>query len=185
MDFLIAGLQTIGRFHGHSYTLKELNPKKFQQIVNEIVKIRYPVNEKDRCPIYVENVNLRVSRLTLTLKSRTTIIDPDFVNKIIKLFEDCYTNVLVKSAKPREPLATIVHGDCTINNILFRRRTKDVADDGNDNGTLEGMLVDFAMIMYSSPATDVSTFLYMSASRHVVKERFRCVYNRHIRRLQQ
>lgn len=109
-------------------------------------------------------LNMRIPRVTRALRARG--YDPDFTDKIAVLFEDCLPNVLMKCVEPIEPLATIVHGDCTINNILFRFK-----DNGPAGKELQAMLIDFALLMYSSPATDTSNFIYLSCSREDIKYR--------------
>lgn len=161
LDYVIAGLRAIARFHGNTYAMKEQAPKKFHQILKDIINVRY--KEDPVCVPYKEHVNSRIKRVVRTLRKRG--YDPDFTEQMASLFEDCFANVLLRCVRPVEPLATIIHGDCTINNVLFQK-----IQYGTD-GYLKAMLVDFAMILYSMPSIDIATFVYMSCSREDIKER--------------
>ncbi|XP_014217797.1 uncharacterized protein LOC106646267 isoform X2 [Copidosoma floridanum] len=167
-DYLAAGLRSLARFHGRTYTLKELRPAKFREIVGGIINIRYDPLDERKTAVYAKNVNKRVARVSRALTRSTRLVSEEdrvFTAEVARLLENCHSNVMMRSVEPREPLATIVHGDCTVNNMLFRW--------SESLARREAMLVDFALVMYSSPATDVSTFLYMSASRLDLKTRFR------------
>lgn len=67
---------------------------------------------------------------------------------------------------PRNELAVICHGDFTSNNILFR----------NTDDCYETKLIDFAQLKYSSPAIDLSTFLYLSCDNDV-RNNFDVIFN--------
>lgn len=156
LDYVLAGLQTIARFHSYTYAMKEEMPEKFYQIVSDIKLVRY---DKDNvCVPLMENANTRLSRITRVLHARG--YDPKFTNQLEDLFKDCYNKVLMRCVKPVEPLATIVHGDCTQNNIMFRNV---------DTGGFKAMLIDFQLMMYSTPAADVSVCVYMCLSREDIK----------------
>lgn len=161
LDYVIESLKSIARFHGNTYTLKARSLKNFNDTANKIIKIRYDdvLNEKFR-----DGCNKVVSHVTRSLRARDD--DSEFTEKIAKLFEDSLSNVLMKCVKSVEPLATICHGDCTVNNILFRLQED---DEGSVDEKLKAMLIDFSLVMYSSPATDVSTFIYLSCSREDIK----------------
>ena len=158
LEYMIAGLQAIARFHANTYALKEKRRDEFDNIVKDIDMVRYNKN-----PVNVglkDTVDLRMKRVIKTLIARN--YDSDFTQKMVTLFDECFCKVMMRCVEPHEPLATIVHGDCTINNMLYRRKEQ--------SQELEVMLIDFALLMYCSPATDVSTFIYMSCSREDIRE---------------
>ncbi|OXU20743.1 hypothetical protein TSAR_008676 [Trichomalopsis sarcophagae] len=151
MDYVLAGLQTIARFHGLTYAIKEEMPEKFYQIVKNIKLVRY---DKDNVYMpHIETVNSRILRVVKGLKARNE--DLKFTKQIEDLFKDAYHKVLIRCVEPVEPLATIVHGDCTQNNVMFRKV---------DPGGFQAILIDFQLMMYTSPAADVSVWIYMCLS---------------------
>jgi len=62
---------------------------------------------------------------------------------------------LVDLLQPKEPLAVLCHGDFCRNNILFRY------DSGKP---CDAVLCDFQDLKYSSPAIDLSLFMYLNTS---------------------
>ncbi|KAJ8669698.1 hypothetical protein QAD02_000957 [Eretmocerus hayati] len=172
LDYVMAGLRAIANFHACTYAMKEKTPGKFHKIVKKIVNTRYnnpPLNES-----FVSNLHNRLRRVTRAL-SRRNDCEVDFIHKISSILEDCFTQVMLKTVQPVEPLATIVHGDCTINNVMFRKSIEKGRGE-----MLEAMLIDFALMIYSSPAIDISTFIYLSCSREDIKkntEKFIKIYH--------
>ncbi|XP_058807571.1 uncharacterized protein LOC131673539 [Phymastichus coffea] len=158
IHYIAAGLKAIGRFHGHIYAIKEKDPEMYCEIIKTTCRIRYRNDSNDK-KLKVD-VDGKFQRLLRALRDRNR--DPEFNKVICKAFKKPYNDILTKCAEPIEPLAIIVHGDCTMNNILYRT---------SNDGEIESMLIDFGLLMHSSPATDVSTFLYMSAKREDIRDR--------------
>lgn len=158
IDYIIAGLQSIARFHGNSYGIKEKSPDKFHQILKDIIIVRYndnPINEG-----WMKSINSRLKRMPQIIRERN--LHPKFTEEAVSLFDDVY-KVMMKTVKPIEPLATVIHGDVTINNIMYS------TVETSQGKHLKAMLVDFALLMYSSPSVDISHFLYMCCSREDIK----------------
>ncbi|XP_047991818.1 uncharacterized protein LOC125230635 isoform X2 [Leguminivora glycinivorella] len=64
--------------------------------------------------------------------------------------------------------SAICHGDCWINNILFKvKGTRPV----------EVMFVDYQLSRYASPVSDISYFLYMSTDRELLSQHYETLIN--------
>ncbi|KAH0539258.1 uncharacterized protein LOC123260104 [Cotesia glomerata] len=154
-EYVIAAMQAIGRFHGMSYTMKVRQPEKFAEIVGNLMEYRYSPGET-----FGTFINLVSVRPVEYLRKKN--YDPVFLDKMEGFLSNAFDTVMMKAVTPKEPLATLCHGDFTRSNIFFREK----------NGSLETMLIDFAMLRYSSPSIDVSTFLYLNCSTKDRNERF-------------
>jgi thiamine kinase-like enzyme len=146
--------------------MKESQFDVFSDIVKNIINLRYS-DENATSNKFFRSISVFSKRVIRTLRKRN--YDPIFTKKIEALFDDGFSSIMMECVKPIEPLATIIHGDCTINNILFRMHGNEETE------SLEAMLVDFALIMYSSPALDIVTFIYMCCPRMYLKENFEYV----------
>lgn len=154
-EYVIAAMQAIGRFHGMSYAMKVRQPEKFAEIVGNLMEYRYSPGET-----FGMFINLVSVRPVEYLRKKN--YDPAFLDKMESFLSNAFDTVMMEAVNPKEPLATLCHGDFTRSNIFFREK----------NGGLETMLIDFAMLRYSSPSIDVSTFLYLNCSTKDRNERF-------------
>ncbi|XP_011705637.1 PREDICTED: uncharacterized protein LOC105460843, partial [Wasmannia auropunctata] len=89
--------------------------------------------------------------------------DTVFCDKMEALLSNAFDEVMMKTVQPLEPLATLCHGDFTLNNILFKTE---------GDGQHRPMLIDFALIRYSTPVIDLSTHLFLCCSNEVRKNKF-------------
>lgn len=154
-EYVIAGVQEIGRFHAMGYIMKARDPVKFFKIVGEIQESRYVYD--DWQPQFINFIAKRPIEWL-----RKEKYDSKFCDKMEHFLENTFDNIMMDAIEVKEPLAVFCHGDFTRNNILFRK-TQD---------SLEGKLIDFAMLRYASPSIDLSTFLYLSVSNIDRKHRF-------------
>ncbi|XP_063383484.1 uncharacterized protein LOC134669787 [Cydia fagiglandana] len=80
---------------------------------------------------------------------------------------DGHILAILKTPPPLQ-YSTICHGDCWINNILFKNQ-----------GTrpVEVMFVDYQLSRYASPVSDISYFLYMSTERELLSQHYETLIN--------
>ncbi|XP_058807556.1 uncharacterized protein LOC131673528 [Phymastichus coffea] len=164
LDYIVAGLKSIAKFHAHSYVIKEKEPEKFQKCIQSLHDSRFkenPINEKFR-----NIINERVKRATQKIRARND--NSELTKKMCNILDDAFVNVMIECVRQKEPLCTIIHGDCTINNLLYRWQKKDKED-----LQLEAMLIDFGLLMHSSPNIDIVTLLYMTCRREDIRDRAR------------
>ncbi|XP_034943868.1 uncharacterized protein [Chelonus insularis] len=158
-EYTISAMQAIGRFHGMGYVMKTRKPKEFFDVVDNIQESRYIPGDK-----FNQFVNLIATRPVEWMRKHN--YDPHFIDIMEKHLSDAFTNVQVDAIRPIEPLAVLCHGDFTRNNVFFRKTETGISS----------MLIDFAMLRYSSPAIDTSTFLYLNVSRTDRNERFNEIF---------
>ncbi|XP_065365871.1 uncharacterized protein pkm [Calliphora vicina] len=80
-----------------------------------------------------------------------------------------------------EPYSVICHGDCWINNVMFKQENGKVVD---------ARLIDWQIMRYSSPIIDIMYFLMSSTTREFRKQHFQqvlhgyhCAVQEHIKKL--
>lgn len=83
-----------------------------------------------------------------------------WIPKVKKIFENVRK---VRDLPPREPFATVTHGDMWINNTMVKFQNK---------LPVSNKLVDFQVCDYKSPATDLFFFLFTSVQLSVLQEDF-------------
>ncbi|KYN07504.1 hypothetical protein ALC62_01706 [Cyphomyrmex costatus] len=159
MEYTLAAMRELGRFHGKGYVMKQLQPDKFFDIVEQIQEVRYTKRFTDN--IYKFACNIKALRAVEYLRSQGH--DEIFCNKMEAFLSNAFDKVMIKTVEPLEPLATLCHGDFTISNILFNTE---------DNGQYRPMLIDFALIRYSTPVVDLSTYLYLCCSNEIRRNKF-------------
>ena len=146
-EYVFAAINEIARMHAITYTMKEREPEKFHEVINEIQESRMFAGEWMQ--IFVDAIATRPIEWL-----RKNNCGTEFCDKMEKFLGNGFAEGILPAAKPVEPLATLIHGDFTRNNVFFRKI----------DGKLEAMLIDFALIRYSSPAIDIATFLYLNCS---------------------
>ncbi|XP_072761563.1 uncharacterized protein [Anoplolepis gracilipes] len=157
LEYILAAMREMGRFHAKGYVMKEQQRKKFFDIVEQLQEIRY--NESDdiqRC-----TVNIISNRAVEYLRNQGH--DAIFCDKMEAVLSNAFNSVMIKTVTPTEPLSTLCHGDFTLGNTLFKKE---------DDGQLRAILIDFAVLRYSTPVVDLSTFLCLACSNELRKDKF-------------
>ena len=155
LEYTVAAIREIARFHTKGYVMKERNRDEFFDFVRTIQEVRY---ESDPENIIKLVINSSMNRGVDYLRDHGH--GGEFYDKLRSKFENGYQTVMLEIVKPEEPLATLCHGDFTLNNTFFKR----------EDGELKVMLIDFAMIRYGSPVIDLSTFLSLHCAEELDKD---------------
>lgn len=163
MEYILAAMREIGEFHAKGYALKYNSPKKFHEIVKNIQESRYEHREKNAFPTLVNNL---MPRIIKCLRERN--YEQLFCDKAEEFFGNAFDNCM-RAALDGEniKLATLCHGDFTIDNVFFKE---------TESG-IKAMLIDFAMLSYGSPAIDISTFIYLSMTPNDIRTNFHQVFD--------
>ncbi|XP_028047031.2 uncharacterized protein LOC114254613 [Monomorium pharaonis] len=156
LEYTLAAMRELGRFHGKGYAMKELRPKEFFDFVARLQKVRY-VKEKNVFEIIFNTFGTRGVEYL-----RRQGHDATFCDKMEALLSKGY-EVMMKTVEPLEPLSTLCHGDFTLSNVLFKTEK---------NGQYRAMFIDFALIMYATPVVDLSTYLCICCSNEERREKF-------------
>ncbi|KYM97662.1 hypothetical protein ALC62_11653 [Cyphomyrmex costatus] len=157
LEYTLAAMREMGRFHGKGYVMKELQKEKFFNIVEQFQESRFEKSNET----FKLLVDSQAMRAVEYLRSHN--YDAVFCDKMEAVLSNAYDQVLMKIVKPLEPLSTLCHGDFTLNNVLFKME---------DNGRRSAMLIDFAMCMYSTPVVDLSTCLGLCCWHEAMKDKF-------------
>ncbi|XP_024877833.1 uncharacterized protein LOC112458440 [Temnothorax curvispinosus] len=155
-EYTLAAMRELGRFHGKGYVMKELQREKFFDIVARLQEPRYAKG-------YVMEACFNVTATRSLEYLRRQGYDAAFCDRMEAILTNAFDEVMMKIIKPLEPLATMCHGDFLLNNILFK------ADEG---GRYRAMLIDFALIRYSTPVVDLSTYFYNCCWNEEIREKF-------------
>lgn len=153
LDYVLAAIREMARFHACAYAVKEHRPDEFFAFVDEIQDPRF---YKDTSLKIIFNMTANRSVEFLRKQGR----DQRLCDKLDARLENVYDDLILKYIAVEEPLATLCHGDFTINNTLFKKI----------NGELRAMLIDFALIKYGSPILDLSTFLNLHCASDLDKD---------------
>lgn len=158
LEYTLAAVREIGRFHGKGYVMKQLQQEKFFAIVEQLQETRYDrMIDND----HIVFINITATRAVEYLRNHS--YDVTFCDKMEALLSKAFDEVMLKTVKPREPLSTLCHGDFLLNNILFKTE--------NDE-QYRAMLIDFALLRYTTPVIDLSTYLCLCCSNEVRKDKF-------------
>lgn len=168
LEYTLSAFRGIARFHARAYAMKTQRRDEFFDLVKNIHEPRYYPNSQVKIAI-----NGTAIRSTQYLRKQD--YDARFCDEVESQFQRAYENVVVKAIVPEEPLATLCHGDFTINNMLFKK----------DSGKLKAMLIDFALIRYGSPILDLSTFLCLHCAKRIDKTMLDIVLKEYHETLQQ
>lgn len=155
MDYTIAAIEELARFHAKGYVMKERRRSEFFDIVENIHENRFTNNSETSIQCIVDDTAIRSIEF---LRERGH--DKEFCAKMFPFFEDTYENVLLKCIAAEEPLATLCHGDFTVNNTFFKE----------EDGKVKAMFIDFAMIRYGSPVIDLSSYLCLHCPETLDKD---------------
>ncbi|XP_039304163.1 uncharacterized protein LOC105202091 [Solenopsis invicta] len=158
LEYTLAVMRELGRFHGKGYVMKERQREKFFDIVARIQHVRYIKRVGN---LYEHHLNIKTLRVIEYLRNQG--YDAIFCDKMEALLSNAFDEVMMKSVQPSEPLATLCHGDFTLSNMLFKTE---------DDGQYRLLLIDFALITYSTPVIDICTYLFICCSNEVRKDKF-------------
>jgi len=161
LEYTLAVMSELGRFHGKGYYMKEHRRKELFAVVDQLQEVRFYGDNK--ITLHALKVFIDIFTIQSVNYLRRQNYDPVFCDKMDVLFSDAFTNVLMKLVQPLEPLSTFCHGDLTINNVLFKMES---------DGKYRAMFLDFALIRYATPVIDFSTYLCICCSTDVRREKF-------------
>ncbi|XP_011641164.1 uncharacterized protein LOC105429712 [Pogonomyrmex barbatus] len=158
LEYVLAVVREIGRFHGKGYAMKELQPEKFFDIVSRLQEVRYFNTSMN---MYKDICNIYAPRAVEYLRRQG--YDTVFCDKMEAVLANAFDEVMMKMVEPLEPLSTLCHGDVTLDNILFGTK---------NDGQVRAMLIDFALLRYSTPVIDLSTYLHIGCPNELRKDKF-------------
>ncbi|CAG2055219.1 unnamed protein product [Timema podura] len=154
LDHTCLVLRALAKLHAMSLAMLEEDPSSFKHLDEHF----FTVENKDMIShTYIKPVKASVLLLRQC---------PEFEHLADRLEEMYATFIddLIKTVKSDDtPLSVLNHGDCWVNNILFKYSP--------DTGIVEDIrFLDFQISRFSSPVLDLHYFLYSSVRYDVLKD---------------
>ncbi|XP_019846596.2 uncharacterized protein LOC105228300 isoform X2 [Bactrocera dorsalis] len=155
-------MRTYAKLHALSFAIKDQQPKALDKF-RKIEDIFLQHKDVSNLNIYFEGLK-RTALACLEQESDKyrQILDKFFKRPFFEIFSD-----LIDGNK-YEPYAVLCHGDCWNNNLMFKMEDTDVV-------TMR--LLDWQLLRYSSPISDVMYFIFTCTTRKFRKAHYGDVLN--------
>ncbi|XP_055605910.1 uncharacterized protein LOC129754074 [Uranotaenia lowii] len=147
-------MQTLGRFHALSLALKDQQPDKFHLLVKNVEETYYAQRLKPWYNNFIK-VQIGIARDAIGQEYGGTELE----KKVEKFFDCDLYDKMVYLTHTRNQNSVINHGDCWMPNFLFRYDANGVP--------VAVKMIDFQLARYSSPALDISFFIYSCTTQEL------------------
>ncbi|XP_046834812.1 uncharacterized protein LOC124431225 [Vespa crabro] len=161
-------LKALAGFHALSLTLRETRPEEFLKLSNPndgkgIQEVLFRIENEDWYRQYYKTAaNNAIRMVSDGLPACMEHRREEIMEKLNAFLNDnVFFRTMSELAAAQGPLTVFCHGDCWINNILFR--------DQQDSETEDIYLVDFQLSRVGSLALDLANLLYCCTSGEVRK----------------
>ncbi|XP_076678492.1 uncharacterized protein LOC143374326 isoform X2 [Andrena cerasifolii] len=146
----LLAMRGLGKFHASSVALCEKEPKQKSNYRKGICNEEHP---KEITEFFTGGVLALAKEV-----EQWSELDKSYAEKLRAISSRLYSHV-AKAVKRRDDQFNVInHGDCWVNNMLFRYE---------DGKPVQHIFVDFQMCVYTSPAIDLLYFLSTSPAAQV------------------
>ncbi|XP_052866192.1 uncharacterized protein LOC128272426 [Anopheles cruzii] len=142
-------MRALGRFHALSLAMKEQESDRFHTIVQQHVEETYYAARLKPWYNNFLQVQINIAKDAVRREFAST----EFERKVAGFFDCDLYDRMVYLTHTRNQNSVINHGDCWMPNFLFHGETPAVR------------IIDFQLARYSSPALDISFFVYSCTSQ--------------------
>lgn len=119
LDYVLLAVTELGQFHGEMYAMKHTDEHKFKSILDKLKEPRWAVDHiQEGYNAQLEAGPIRAVKVLKESVLRSKV-DEELLEKLLEYVKVPLT-FFKKALKPREPLATLCHGDYLRNNIAFK-----------------------------------------------------------------
>lgn len=108
-------LKELGKFHGISLAMKHQDPQKFYELTSPLRECSFFVDTV-RQTLGVEIFDQRLQLIAESLKNDGRREDADKIDLVRKDIPD----ILFRYTDPKDSHSVVLHGDCWLNNIMFK-----------------------------------------------------------------
>ncbi|XP_063224834.1 uncharacterized protein LOC134532339 [Bacillus rossius redtenbacheri] len=150
-------IKYLARFHATTLAVKLQKPDVFSRTVLkacEAFKIRWLTKEKDEVRVLTFVESLRIIPICQQ--------NIDILKEHARKYVEYSHNDTIET--PKQPFATIVHNDLWTNNIMFKYSSEEESE------PLDVKMLDFQVVRYGSPISDVIFFLSTSTEKGIVSQ---------------
>ncbi|KAK4884397.1 hypothetical protein RN001_000668 [Aquatica leii] len=161
-EHIVLVLKEYGKFHALSYALRERKPQVFSELISNTVEDYFTGQAWNTLKLPIQ---MTLQKAIKTINS----IEHEVLHKKMASFLNKVTETLKKVLKVETPTKydVIGHGDCWINNILFKYENIE-----NPNFPTKICFIDWQFSRVGSPALDISYFLFTSTDTILRKKHY-------------
>lgn len=164
-------MKELGKMHAVSFAIRDQEPEKFKEFMQRISKFHVEINKS---PGAHQLQKSHIDRAIRSLDPSETVLIERMEN-----LKSTYGDILKDATSNTncEPFGVLIHGDCWINNLLFRY-------DEAPSTPSKVCLIDWQLSQFASPALDIATYLFCTLSPKLRNEHFEDFINIYYKSLQ-
>ncbi|XP_017839209.1 uncharacterized protein LOC108597263 [Drosophila busckii] len=151
LEHAVIAVKYLGKFHGFGYAIKQQQPQRFALLCSKLKESRF--NRSELPAAWQLKHEAIHKRMLQSVFKHQPQLDKKFIEHFYVLTSD-YLSYGRQRVAPREPLATLCHGDYLRNNVAYKY---------NELGEpLDIMMFDYQTMRLCSPMVDLCVFLSLS-----------------------